>query len=190
MGFLSRLFGAGRPPAKWNPSVVAHVAFDGAISVIETPRGEGWQHFEESRQGEGFTVMVLKYILPASPVPLALLAKVYTNGEDWAPPTDPSTTDWRQILQPLFSEVSALTTLATRQRLMTRALPACEAVLDGIGADSAVPLRVRERRAVLDRELYIVTAMGSPSLFEAHAGDIDRWFDTAIFDPPADPPAR
>jgi hypothetical protein len=189
MGFLSRLFGA-KPPAKWNPSVVAHVAFDGAISVIETPRGEEWQHFEESREGEGFTVMVLKYILPASPAPLALLAKIYTNGEDWAPPADPSTTDWRPIFRPLLSEISGLTTLATRQRLMTRALPASEAVLDGIGADSAAPLRIRERRAVLDRELFIVTAMGSPALFEAYAGDIDRWFDSTIFEPLSDAPAR
>ncbi len=189
MGFLSRLLGGGKPPATWEPRVVAHVAFDGAIRVIETPRGEGWQHFEESREGQGFTVLVLKYILPGSS-PLALLAKIYTNGEDWAPPQDPSTTDWRQIFRALFSEISGLTTMATRQRLMTKALPATEAVLDGVGADAGLPLRIRERRAVLDRELFIVTAMGSPALFEAHAGDIERWFDTAAFEAVDDAPAR
>jgi hypothetical protein len=190
MGLLSRLFGGGKPPAPWKPRVVAHVAFEGAVRVNETPRGEGWQYFEESREGEGFTVMVLKYILPASPAPLALLAKVYTFGESWAPPEDPSKTDWRQILRPLFSEISGLATLATRQLTMTRALPAWEGVLDGVGADSGVPLRIRERRAVLDHELFIVTAMGTPQMFQTHAGDIDRWFDNAAFVPLSDAPAR
>jgi hypothetical protein len=190
MGLLSRLFGGGKPPAPWNPSGVAHVAFDGAIRVIETPRGEGWRHFEESREGEGFTVMVLKYILPAQPAPLALLAKIYTNGEGWEPPKDPATTDWREIFRPLLSEISGLTTLATRQLTMAAALPAWEAALDGVGAESGVPLRIRERRAVLGRELFIVTAMGSPALFEAHAANIDRWFDTAAFVPISDAPAR
>jgi len=187
MGFLSRLFGV-EVPAKWEPSVIAHTAFGGAITVIETPRGEGWQHFEESREGEGFTVMVLKYILPASPAspaPLGLLAKIYTHAEDWAPPEDPATTSWREIFRPLLSDVSNLATLATRQRLMTHAIPATEAVLDGLGADSGLPLRIRERRSVLGRELFIVTAMGSPALFEVHAADIDRWFDSATFEPVA-----
>jgi hypothetical protein len=190
MGFLSRLFGGGKPPPKWAPSVVAHLAFDGAIRVIETPRGEGWQRFEESRQGDGFTVMVLKYILPATPAPLALLAKIYTNAEDRPPPEDPSATDWRQIFRPLLSEISSVTTLATRQLTMTRALPAWEAVIDGTGADSGLPLRIRERRAVLERELFIVTVMGSPGLFQAHAGEIDRWFDNTTFVPMGDAPAR
>jgi hypothetical protein len=185
MGFLSRLFGV-KAPAKWEPAVIAHAAFDGAINVIETPRGEGWKQFEESRQGEGFTVMVLKYILPVQPAPLALLAKIYTNDEGWAPPEDPATTNWREIFRALLSDISGVTTLATRQRLMTHAIPATEAVIDGLGADSGLPLRLRERRAVLGRELFIVTAMGSPALFEAHAGDIDRWFDSATFEAVAD----
>lgn len=170
--------------------MVAHVAFDGAVRVVETPRGEGWQPFEEAREGEGFTVLVLKYILPASPAPLALLAKVYTNAEGWAPPEDPARTDWRAIFRPLLSDITSVTTLATRQLTMTNALPAWEAVLDGVGADSGAPLRIRERRAVLDRELFIVTAMGSPALFEAHASDVERWFDTAAFVPLSDQPAR
>jgi hypothetical protein len=73
---------------------------------------------------------------------------------------------------------------------MTKALPAWEAVLDGVGADTGAPLRIRERRAVVDRELFIVTAMGSPALFQAHAADVDRWFDSAAFVPLADAPAR
>jgi hypothetical protein len=190
MGFLSRLLGRGKPPAKWEPPVVAHEAFDGAIRVIETPRGPGWERSEDGRRGDGFTVMVLKYILPATPAPLALLAKVYTNAEDRPPPDDPAATDWRRIFGPLLSEISNVTTLATRQLTMTKALPAWEAVLDGVGADSGLPLRIRERRAVLARELYIVTAMGSPALFETYAGDIDRWFDSAAFVPVSDAPAR
>jgi hypothetical protein len=190
MGFFSRLFGGGQPPAKWEPGVVAHTAGDGAIRVLDVPRGPGWEHAEDARQGDGFTVLVLKYILPATPAPLALLAKIYTNDEDRPPPGDPAATDWRQIFRPLLAEISSVTTLATRQLTMTRALPAWEAVLDGSGADSGAPLRIRERRAVVDRQLFIVTAMGSPALFEAHAGDIDRWFDSAAFVPLSDAPAR
>jgi hypothetical protein len=188
MGFLSRLLGGGKPPAP--PSVVAHVACGGAIRVIETPRGPGWEQAEDGREGDGFTVMVLKYVLPASPAPLVLLAKIYTNLPGAPPPQDPSTTDWREIFRPLLSEISGLSTLATRQLTMTRALPACEAVIDGTGADSGAPLRIRERRAVLDRELFIVTAMGSQALFAAHAEEIDRWFDSAAFVPLSDAPAR
>ena len=190
MRFLSRLLGRTKPEARWQPGLVAHEAFGGAIRVIETPRSAGWQHAEESRQGDGFTVMVLKYLLPAAPAPLALLAKIYTNAEDRPPPQDPATTDWRLIFGPLLSEISGLTTLATRQLTMTRALPAVEAVLDGVGADSGLPLRIRERRAVVERELFIVTAMGSPALFAAHAADVDRWFDSAAFVSLSDAPAR
>jgi hypothetical protein len=104
--------------------------------------------------------------------------------------TDPVTTDWRRIFFPLLAEISDLKVLATRQLTMTKALPAWEAVLDGVGADTGAPLRIRERRAVVDRELFIVTAMGSPALFQAHAADVDRWFDSAAFVPLADAPAR
>ena len=190
MGFLSRLLGRTEPPGAWKPSVVAHQAFDGAIRVVETPRGPGWEHAEDSRQGDGFSVMVLKYILPATPSPLALLAKIYTNAEDRPPPEDPARTDWRGVFRPLLPETSSVTTLATRQLTMTKALPAWEAVLDGLGADSGAPLRIRERRAVVDRELFIVTGMGSPALFEAHAADVDRWFDSVAFVPIGDAPAR
>jgi hypothetical protein len=190
MGFFSRLLGGAKPPAKWEPSVIAHTACGGAIRVLEVPRGSGWEYAEDERQGDGFTVLVLKYILPATPAPLALLAKIYANDEDRPPPGDPAATDWRQIFRPLLSEISSVTTLATRQLTMTKALPAWEAVLDGLGADSGAPLRIRERRAVVDRELFIVTAMGAPALFEAHAADIDRWFDSAAFVPIGDAPAR
>ena len=158
--------------------------------MVETPRAPGWEHAEDSRQGDGFTAMVLKYILPATPTPLVLLAKIYTSAEDRPAPADPATTDWRAIFRPLLSEISSVTTLATRQLTMTKALPAWEAVLDGVGADSGAPLRIRERRAVVDRELFIVTAMGSQALFAAHAADVDRWFDTAAFVPFSDAPAR
>jgi hypothetical protein len=190
MGFLSRLLGGGKPPPRWEPSVAAHEAFDGAIRVIEAPRGPGWERAQESRQGDGFTALVLKYILPVAPAPLVLLAKIYTNAEDRPAPEGPATTDWRAIFRPLLSEISSVTTLATRQLTMTKALPAWEAVLDGVGADSGAPLRIRERRAVVDRELFIVTAMGSPALFAAHAADVDRWFDGTAFVPIAETPVR
>ncbi len=60
------------------------------------------------------------------------------------------------------------------------------AVVDGVGADPAAPLRIRERRSVLGRELFIVTAAGSPALFAAHARDIDNWFAGSAFVPVED----
>ena len=62
-------------------------------------------------------------------------------------------------------------------------IPACEAVLDGDGADPACPLRIRERRAVLNEEQFIVTALGTPEMFAAHAAEIDLWFSSAVFVP-------
>jgi uncharacterized protein YchJ len=57
------------------------------------------------------------------------------------------------------------------------------AVVDEVGADPAVLLRSRERRSVLGRELFIVTAMGPSDLFSAHAQDIDNWFASSAFVP-------
>jgi hypothetical protein len=185
MGFLSRLLGGGKRAAQhYEPSIVAHVAFEGAIHVIETPLSKAWHHDEDAREGEGFTVMVLKYILPASPTPLALLAKIYTTAAGWTPPEDPALTDWRVIFGPLFSEIANVGVQATHQTTMNGTqLPACEAVVDGTGADSGAPLRIRERRAVLNEEQFILTAMGTPELFAAHARDVDNWFSTAAFVP-------
>ena len=62
-------------------------------------------------------------------------------------------------------------------------LPACEAIVDGTGADSGAPLRIRERRAVLNEEQFILSAMGTPDLFAAHATDVENWFSTSAFVP-------
>jgi hypothetical protein len=188
MGFLSRLFGGGKaaatPPKQRPFDVVAHVAFEGAIHVIETPLGKDWQHDEDARDGDGFTVMVLKYLLPASPTPLALLAKIYTTSAGFTPPQDPALTDWRAIFGPLFAEICGVAAQATHQTTMQGTqLPACEAIVDGTGADSGAPLRIRERRAVLNEEQFILTAMGTPDLFDARAVDIENWFSTSAFVP-------
>jgi hypothetical protein len=181
-GFFSRLFGASSP-AKDRPRILVHVAFDGAIRVFETPTSEGWQAAEDQRQGEDFTVMVLKYILPMEPMPLGLLAKIYTMDGGCQPPQDPSSTDWRAEFQALFSSFSNVETRASKQLTMTDSLTATEAVIEGVGADPAVPLRVRERRAVLGNEKFIVTAIGSPAAFDQHAGEIEQWFSTSAFVP-------
>jgi hypothetical protein len=183
MGFFSRLLTSASGKAHHQPRILAHIAFDGAIRVFESPTSEGWQNSENHRAGDGFTVMVLKYILPMSPMPLALLAKIYTVEGTRDPPEDPKTTDWRAAFQALFSTFSGVETRAAKQLTMTDSLDAFEAVLDGIGAEPAVPLRVRERRARLGSEQFIVTAMGSPVAFEEHADEIDRWFSTSAFVP-------
>lgn len=179
MGLLARILrGRPKPP---RPSVVVHEAHGGAIRVFETPRGAGWGFQEDAREGDGFTVMVLKYVLPDKPTPLALLAKIYTHHPSAAPaPTEP---DWRAALGTLFSSIATVEARATEQTTMTSSLPAWEAVIDGVGAEPVAHLRIRERRSVLGRELFIVTAMGPPALFASHSQDIDNWFTSSAFVP-------
>ena len=181
MGFLSRLFG-GSSSARQPPRIVAHSAFDGAIRVFEVPTSAGWQSAEDERRGNDFTVVVLKYILPMEPMPLALLAKIYTLEEE-AAPQDPTATDWRAAFQALFASFSNVETRASKQLTMTGSLDAVETVLDGVGVEPAVPLRVRERRSILGHEEFMVTAIGSPAAFAEHADEIERWFSTSAFVP-------
>ena len=185
MGFLARLFGReSAAPRAYRPAQIVHEAFDGAVRVYEVPKSKDWKYDEDAREAEGYTVMALKYILPASPMPLALLAKVYTIKEGFAPPDDPATTNWREVLDVLFSDISSVAVAVTHQNTMQGTqIPACEAVLDGTGADPACPLRIRERRAVLNEEQFIVTAMVTPDMFAGHAAEIDLWFSTAVFVP-------
>jgi hypothetical protein len=158
-------------------SVVVHEAHGGAIRIFETPRGEGWGYQEDAREGDGYTMMALKYLLPVRPTPLLLQAKIYTH--DAAP--EPKAPDWREDLGGLFSSISTLESRDTTQTTMTSSLPAWEAVLDCVGADPAAPLRIRERRSVHGREVFIVTAMEPPEMFAAHAQDIENWFAGSAF---------
>ena len=160
----------------------------GAIRVFECPISEGWQNTETQRTGDGFEVWVLKYLLPLNPTPLALLAKIYELDATWVPPEAPETTDWRALFAPLFSSVASVKTEATRQLTMNGSLDAVEAVIDGIGADTAGPLRIRERRARRGQEQFVVTAMGSRADYDAHAEEIERWFSTSAFVPAGDVP--
>jgi hypothetical protein len=161
--------------------VVVHEAHGGAIRIFETPRGAGWGFVEETREGDGYTVMVLKYLLPATPTPLVLLAKIYTHAPDVTLEAGPP--DWRDALGALFSSMTTLDAIDTTQTTMTGALSAWEAVIDGVGADPVAPLRIRERRSVLGRELFIVTAMGPPSLLDVHTSDVESWFASSAFVP-------
>jgi hypothetical protein len=174
MSLWSRLFGQSA-----KPKIVAHIALDGAIRVFEAPTSDGWQVSEDQRAGDGYTAMVLKYQRGT----FALLAKIYTIDADRTPPEHPQTTDWRAAFASLFSTISSLETRETRQLTMKSELPAMEAVLDGIGADPAEPLRIRERRSVLAREQFIVTAIGPTAAFAAAQDEVDRWFQTSAFVP-------
>lgn len=126
---------------------------------------------------------MLKYVLSMQPLPLALLVKSYTLEVGSSPPGDPSTTDWRKIFQALFSSFTSVETQASKQLTMTNSLDAVEAVIDGMGTQPAVPMRVRERRAVMGNEQFIVTAIGSPAAFQQHGDEIDRWFSTSAVVP-------
>lgn len=180
MGFFSRLFGTKAPA----PRVIAHVAFGGAIRVIESPTSDAWEVAENERSGEDFTVRVVKYVLPMEPAPLALLAKIYTGSAVAEPP---ERTDWRAVFGSLFSEISSVETKAATQLTMKGSLGGVEALLSGTSADG-VPIRLRERRSVQGREQFIVTAMGPADAFAAHPDEIERWFSTSAF-VPAEPRA-
>jgi hypothetical protein len=184
MGFFSKIFGRREEAPRFE--IVAHVAFDGAVRVLEAPTEQGWDIGEDGREGDGFTVMVLRYVRSAPPQPLALLAKVYTLDADRDPPEDPRATDWRATFAALFSSIESIDARAATQLTMKGSLEAHEAVLDGVGADPEEPLRIRERRSVVGREQLIVTAMGSPAAFEALGATVDRWFDTSAFVPLGD----
>lgn len=164
------------------PTTVVHESFGGAIRIFETPRGKEWIYREDAREGDDFTVMVLKYVLPSTPTPLVLLAKIYTNEKDQSAEAA-QVPDWRKLLGSLFSTVATVDARETKQTTMSSELPAWEAVIDGIGANPAAPLRIRERRSILSHELFIVGAIGSPELFAAHAETIDKWFESSAFVP-------
>lgn len=172
MGFLARFF------PKTKPRIVADVAFDGAIRVLETPDSSDWRISEDRRDGDGFSVRVLKYVLPLQPMPLALLAKIYELTE--APPTK---TDWRAVFASMFSEIVDVSETAVTQLTMAASLPAEEVVMNGVGAEPRVPLRIRERRSVSGHQQFIVTAIGTPEAFDERKADIDRWFETSAFVP-------
>ncbi|UJR81661.1 hypothetical protein [Sandaracinus amylolyticus] len=182
MSFFSKIFGRRDPL----PRIVAHTAFDGAVRVIEAPTEDGWDHAEDARRGDGFTAMVLRYVRIAPPEPLALLAKIYTLEPTRDLPEDPRATDWRAAFGPLFATIESVEVRDATQLTMKRALPAIEALVNGIGTDHGTPLRIRERRSVAAREQLIVTAMGSPRAFQELGPTIDRWFETSAFAPLAD----
>jgi len=192
MGLLSRLLGGRRGATERTRfSIIAHVAFEGAIHVTEAPVGAAWEYDEDERDGDGYWAMTLKYILPEAPSPLALLAKIYTIKRGFQRPALPGASDWRESLGPLYAEITSLAAQPAIQTTMKgTTLTAVEANVDGPRAESGAPLHIRERRAVLNEELFIVTAMGTPEQFAAHASDIDRWFSTVAFVPLAESKPR
>lgn len=185
MSFFKKLFGPKNDGPRFK--ILAHEAFGGAIRIIETPTSPGWTYSEDSRQGDGFTVMVLKYGLPGGECPLVLLAKIYTVDRDREPPADPSSTDWRGEFAPLFQSVEAINTTSSTQMTMSSTIPAAEATVDGQSSAGPWKLRIRERRSVVENEQFIVGAVGPDSLWTAHAAEIEAWFNTAAFVPIAGP---
>lgn len=173
-------FDAGTPMKV--PKLRAYEAFNGAVRVLEAPAGKAWEVDEDGRQGQGFLAMSLRFIRPAEPAPMALLAKIYTL-IDGTKPNDPAATDWRSAFAPLFASIDRVDVTTTEQLTMESSLPATEVIVEGVSADGGFPLRIRERRAVLGNEEFVVTAMCAISLLERFAGHIDAWFDTVAFVP-------
>lgn len=180
MGLFSKLFKKAEPKQH---KVLVHEAFGGAIRVFESPTDEAWQVYEDSREGDGFVVMVLKYVLPTQPAPLVLLAKIYTL--DYAP-EPPSEANWAVDFEPLFAGEPAIDVVQSEQLTMQTKLPAYEASVVGPAADYDGILKIRERRSVKEQEQFIVTAMGPSEVFDAHPGDIEKWFENSTFVPMED----
>ena len=179
MGWFSKLFG-GESGAPATPKIVVHEAFDGAIRVFEVPTADGWQYREDSRDGDGFSVMTLRYSHPGEPMPLVLMVKIYVLS---GPAEAPEHTSWSEAFGPLFQGEPDLEVKTVEQRTMNATLPAAEAVLRGPARDVAGSLMVRERRASRGNEQFIVGAVGPVSAFEVHAGAISSWFETAVVVP-------
>ena len=180
MGWLKKLFGgqkAASPRREF--AVLTHEAFGGAIRVIEAPTADTWVWDEAERSGDGFTVMLLKYLHPAEPFPLALMVKIYTLAYAPEPPAD---TDWPAAFDGLFSELQSVDVKQTQQTTMTSLLDATEALLTGTDQQGAA-LVVRERRAIFKNEQFIVTAMGPAEAMQTHQSTVDKWFETAAVVP-------
>lgn len=179
MGLLSNLF-KGETPKR--ASIRFHEAFDGAIRVYEAPTGQEWSCEEDIREGDGFVVMVLKYLLPGDPMSTVLYAKSYLLHKDLGAPPDPSSTNWPAEFDTLFATTPAVSTAHTEQMLMRGKLSAVEALLDGESRAHLRPLRIRERRATLGQHQFIVTAIGPEEAFDVQEAVIRSWFDTCAFD--------
>ena len=184
MGWFDRWFRPKTPAETPRKSEIrVHEACGGAIRVFGVPTDPAWQSGEDQREGDGYVVQVLRYILPDQPSPLALLAKVYTL--DDGAPEDPGDTDWRASLGGLFDTIDDVATVPCTQTTMRSSLPAVEATVRGVGTEGEARV-IRERRAVLANEQFLVTAIGTPAQFEAHAEAIDGWFENAAFLPLAE----
>lgn len=179
MEWFKKLFGQSKGESEPALKIVVHEAFDGAIRIFEAPVEPGWGYTEDERSGDGFTVMVVKYMLPAEPFPLVLVAKIYTLAY---PPEVPADTDWPEAFDTLFSRIDACDVNAARQLTMKTELPATQAVVTGLDTQGA-PIVVRERRAILANEQFVVTAIGPADTVLANVAVIDRWFANVAFVP-------
>ncbi len=179
MGLLSRIL---RTSEKKAPRIRFQEAFDGAIRVYEAPTGPAWSCEEDIREGDGFVVLVLKYILPGDPLLTVLYAKRYLLHEDLGAPPDPSSTNWLAEFDTLFTSAPTVTTANTEQMLMRGTLRAVEAVLDGESREHVLPMRIRERRATAGQQQFIVTAIGPKEAFDIHEEVIRSWFGTCAFE--------
>lgn len=177
MGLISRLLGRRQDDA---PGTLVHEACGGAIRVFGVPAGPEWCAQEDQREGDGFVLDVLKYVLEAEPFPLTLSAKVYTLQAEEGPPEDPVATAWAEVFGELFVAPPDVNTNASEQTTMRILLKAMEARITGVGKQG-VPMFIRERRAVRDQQQFIVTAYGPAQLCEVHAAMIDAWFQNVAF---------
>lgn len=178
MRLFSRLLGKQQDQL---PNTLVHEACGGAIRVFGVPNGEGWYSQEDEREGDGFVVNVLKYVLDAEPFPLTLSAKVYSLPAREGAPEDPAATDWISIFGSLFRTEPEVAANSGEQTTMHVMLKAMEARITGVEREQGAPLFIRERRAVLGKQQFIVTASGPVELCKTQVATIEAWFQNVAF---------
>jgi hypothetical protein len=179
MGLLETLLGPDRPKT-FAPTVFERPW----VVVYETPVAAGWQSNDDERRVQGLLRRTLKFRVGGPEGRLNLSVTDYERpASDRQDVAVLLARDYRAEFAPLFVEVTPARVHETTQTTFSGARPAVEFVLDGVGRLGAVtsPLRIRERYTPLPGHMLIVSASGSPTLFERHAEDVERWFASVAF---------
>ena len=142
---------------------------------VAAPQGGGWQLAEGGEagdllcafrcaRGEGSDALVLHAKVFAVPEGKQKKAEEL-RGEDWK----------AQWLASTFAEIDQVKTEVVGHMVEGFRHDACEVRVTGKGKPPMGALTVRERQLPAGDRLLVLTAAGSPTQHEAHAGVIEAW---------------
>ena len=144
---------------------------------VAAPEGDGWELLEAGPHGDGL-VAAIRCMRGEPPNALALNAYAYSvTAEKRRTVEDLTKLDWRaRALGGTFRSVDTVRVeTPTRPGIET----GCEVQIDGQGARDGNPLRVKERWVPSGARLLVLTAAGSPELFDAYGRVVDVWLHTS-----------